>query len=182
MRDVVLFIAMSLDGYIASQDGGVDWLVGQDPESTEPGSYPRFIAGVSDIVMGIATYRQLVTELCPDAWPYPDKTTYVLTHRADEAAREGVMFTQEPLPELVARLKSQAGGEIWICGGASVANQCIRLGLIERYHISVIPAIRGGGIRLFEAFDTPKKLRLLSTESYNGIVDLVYLEGGEGHI
>ncbi len=176
MRNVVLFIAMSLDGFIAAKDGGVDWLVGQDPDSTEPGSYPAFIAGVSDIVMGYTTYHQLATELCPGAWPYPDKTTYVLTHREGETAEAGVSFTDEPLDALIGRLKVQQGGEIWICGGAAVANQCIRLGLIDRYHISVIPVIRGGGVRLFEALDAPIPLRLISTESYNGIVDLVYGE------
>ena len=173
MRDVVLFIAMSLDGYIAASDGGVDWLVGQSPESDEPGSYPAFIAWVSDIVMGYTTYHQLDTVLCPGDWPYPEQTTYVLSHRADEG-KQGVVFTGEAPEALIARLKQTEGGEIWICGGASVANQFIRRGLIDRYHISVIPTIRGGGIRLFEAFDEPIPLKLISTERYNGIVDLVY--------
>ena len=175
MRNVVLFIAMSLDGFLAAEDGAVDWLTGEDPASTEPGSYPAFIAGVSDIVMGYTTYHQLVTELCPGAWPYPEQTTYVLTHRMEEARQERVVMTGEPLAALIARLKAQAGGEIWICGGASVVNQCIRLGLIDRYHISVIPTIRGKGRRLFEAHEEPRELRLVSTEHYNGIVDLVYV-------
>ena len=173
MREVVLFIAMSLDGYIAAQDGAVDWLVGQSPESDEPGSYPAFIAGVSDIVMGYTTYHQLDTVLCPGDWPYPEQTTYVLTHRAGET-KQGVVFTKEEPEALIKRLKQTEGGEIWICGGASVANQFVRRGLIDRYHISVIPTIRGGGIRLFEGLEKPIPLRLVSTEQYNGIVDLVY--------
>ena len=173
MRDVVLFIAMSLDGYIAAPDGGVDWLVGQSKVSDEPGSYPAFLAGVSDIVMGYTTYHQLDTVLCPGDWPYPEQTTYVLTHREGET-KQGVVFTNEEPEALVARLKQTEGGEIWICGGAHVANQFIRRGLIDRYHISVIPTIRGAGIRLFEAQDAPRELRLIKTESYNGIVDLVY--------
>ena len=164
---------MSLDGFIAAEDGGVDWLGGQDAGGNDFGSYERFIAGVSDVVMGYTTYRQLTTELMPDAWPYAAQTTHVLTHRAPEP-KEGVRFTAEPVDALLARLKAREGGEIWICGGASIANQCIRLGLIDRYHISVIPTIRGAGIRLFEALETPIELRLLSTESYNGIVDVVY--------
>ena len=173
MREVVLFIAMSLDGYIAAQDGGVDWLVGQSPESDEPGSYPAFIAGVSDIVMGYTTYHQLDTVLCPGDWPYPEQTTYVLTHRAPEAAK-GVIFTGEPVEALLSRLKAQEGGEIWICGGASVVHQCMRQGLIDRYHLNMIPTILGDGIRLFGALEEEIPLRLLSTEHYNGIVDLVY--------
>jgi dihydrofolate reductase len=173
MRQVVLFIAMSLDGYIAASGGGVDWLGGDDSGASDIGSYERFIAGVSDIVMGYTTYHQLTTELMPGVWPYAAQTTYVLTHRK-ETVEAGVILTDEPLSALIARLKAQSGGEIWICGGSSVANQCIRQGLIDRYHISVIPTIRGAGIRLFEALEQPLPLRLLSTERYNGIVDLVY--------
>lgn len=173
MRSVVLFIAMSLDGFIAAPDGSVAWLGGQDFAGNDFGSYERFFAGVSDIVMGYATYHQLKTELCPDAWPYPKQTTYVLTHRAPEPA-EGVVFTSEPVDALIARLKAQAGGDVWICGGASVAQQCMRLGLIDRYHINMIPTILGDGIRLFGALEREMPLRLLSTEHYNGIVDLVY--------
>ena len=174
MRDVVLFIAMSLDGYIASPDGGIDWLGGEDADANVAGSYERFIAGVSDIVMGHTTYRQLTTELLPGAWPYVAQNTHVLTHREIALAPEGVAFTDEPLETLIGRLKREAGGVIWLCGGASVAQQAMRLGLVERYHINVIPTIRGAGIRLFDALESDIPLKLISTESYNGIVDLVY--------
>ena len=174
MRDVVLFIAMSLDSYIASPGGGIDWLGGESKESSDFGSYERFIAGVSDIVMGHTTYRQLTTELLPGAWPYAAQKTHVLTHREIARAPEGVAFTDESLETLIARLKSESGGEIWLCGGASVAQQAMRQGLIDRYHINVMPTIRGAGIRLFDALESPVPLRLISTEHYNGIVDLVY--------
>lgn len=173
MRQVALFIAMSLDGFIAAPDGSVGWLGGQDAGGNDAVSYERFFAGVSDIVMGYTTYHQLKTELCPEAWPYAGRTTYVLTHRAMEPAKD-VVFTGEAIDSLIPRLKAQEGGEIWICGGASVVNQCIRLGLIDRYHINMIPTILGDGIRLFGAQERETPLRLLSTEHYNGIVDLVY--------
>ena len=174
MRNVVLFIAMSLDGYIASPDGGIDWLGGESHDVSDAGSYERFIAGVSDILMGHTTYRQLTTELTPNAWPYAEQKTYVLSHGGIEETEAGVTVTSEPLEELIARLKREAGGEIWICGGASIVQQCMRAGLIDRYHINVLPTIRGAGIRLFGALPEPLPLRLLSTEHYNGIVDLVY--------
>lgn len=173
MRDVVLFIAVSLDGYIASPDGGIDWLGGESAEASDSGSYERFIAGVSDIVMGYTTYHQLTTELLPGAWPYDKQTTYVLTHRKAET-EAGVVLTSESPAALIARLKREPGGEIWICGGASVANQFLRAGLIDRFHLNVMPTIRGAGIRLFDALEQPISLTLLSTERYNGIVDLVY--------
>ncbi len=174
MRDVVLFIAMSLDGFIASPDGTIDWLGGEKDGVDNAVSYERFIAGVSDVLMGYTTYRQLTTELMPDSWPYAAQRTHVFTHRAVEAGPEGVSFTSEPIETLIARLKQESGGEIWVCGGASVVNQAIRAGLIDRFHINVLPTIRGGGIRLFDALEKPVPLKLLSTEHYNGIVDLVY--------
>ena len=174
MRQVVLFIAMSMDGYIAAPDGAIDWLGGESAESSDSGSYERFIAGVSDIVMGYTTYHQLTTELLPDAWPYAGKKTHVLTHREIASAPEGVSFVSEPVEVLINKLEREAKGEIWICGGASIVQQTMQKSLIDRYHINVIPTIRGGGIRLFDALEHPIPLRLISTESYNGIVDLVY--------
>ncbi len=174
MRNVVLFIAMSLDGYIAAPDGNIDWLGGEKADGDNATSYERFIAGVSDVIMGYTTYRQLTTELMPVSWPYSAQKTHVLTHRALEAGKEGVSFTGESVESLIGRLKQEPGGEIWICGGASVVNQVLRAGLIDRYHINVIPTIRGGGIRLFDVLETPIPLKLISTEHYNGIVDLVY--------
>jgi dihydrofolate reductase len=173
MRDVVLFIAVSLDGYIASPDGKIDWLGGESAEASNFGSYERFIAGVSDIVMGYNTYHQLTTELLPGAWPYDKQTTYVLTHHKVET-EAGVVLTSESPTALLARLKAQPGGEIWICGGASVANQCMREGLIDRFHLNVMPTLRGAGIRLFDGLEQPVPLTLISTERYNGIVDLEY--------
>ena len=174
MRDVVLFIAMSLDGYIATPDGGIGWLGGERADGDDAVSYERFFAGVSDIVMGYRTFDQLANELSPDAWPYAGRSTFVLTHSARENS-EGISYTAEPIDALIGRLKAQSGGDIWICGGANVVNQCIRLGLIDRYHINVIPIILGGGIRLFDTLDAPQRLHLISTEHYNGIVDLVYV-------
>ena len=87
MREVVLFIAMSLDGVIATPEGAVDWLGGEDAESSDSGSYERFIAGVSNVVMGYTTYHQLTTELLPGAWPYAAQSTHVLTHRSMRTRR-----------------------------------------------------------------------------------------------
>ncbi len=174
MKEVVLFIAMSLDGYIAAPDGGIDWLGGESASASDSGSYERFIAGVSDIVMGYTTYHQLTTELLPDDWPYATQKTHVLTHREIASAPEGVSFSSEPIETLLNRLKREAKGEVWLCGGASIIQQAMQKGLIDRYHINVMPTIRGGGIRLFGALERDIPLRLISTERYNGIVDLVY--------
>ena len=81
MRKVILYIAMSLDGYIADKNGGVDWLSGQGAEGAEEGTYSEFIKGIDTVVMGWNTYVQVKTELSPEIWPYEELTSYVITHR-----------------------------------------------------------------------------------------------------
>ena len=81
MRNVILYIAMSLDGYLADANGGVAWLDGDGSDSLHPGSYEAFSETVDTVLMGYRTYRQIVTELSPETWPYCGKTTYVWTHR-----------------------------------------------------------------------------------------------------
>lgn len=93
MRQAVLFIAMSLDGYLADQNGGVGWLEGEDPDAETPDTYTAFIREADTVLMGRRTYDQVVTELSPGKWPYCGLTTYVVTHR-DAPPAEGVVFTQ----------------------------------------------------------------------------------------
>ena len=81
MRKAVLFIAVSLDGYIADQNGQVDWLNGQEPGEDNGDSYSQFIQTVDTVVMGGRTYRQVAEELSPGQWPYQGLTSYVVTHR-----------------------------------------------------------------------------------------------------
>ena len=65
MRNIILYIAMSLDGYIADENGGVDWLSGQDPEDKSESSYPEFVQSIDTVIMGWETYHQVITELSP---------------------------------------------------------------------------------------------------------------------
>lgn len=173
MRKVVLYIAMSLDGFIADKKGKVDWLAGQDKDSQEMGSYPEFSKTVDTVVLGYSTYHQIITELSPDNWVYSGMKSHVLTHRKLNSTDE-IEFTSEDLGSLITRLKQKDGKDIWICGGASIVNQFIKLDMIDKYQITVIPTILGNGIRLFNSDNAEIKLKLVSTMSYNGMTDLVY--------
>lgn len=173
MRNVVLFIAVSLDGYIADSNGNVDWLVGQNDNGEAERSYLSFIKETDTVVMGWNTYQQIVTELSPDIWPYGGLKTYVVTHRQSGCEGE-VCFTDEQPADLVRRLKEKDGKGIWICGGATIVEQVMKADLIDRWHISMTPMLLGDGIRLFEKTDKRIALRLIETCSYNGVTDLVY--------
>ena len=80
MRIVTLFIAMSLDGYVADSDGKVGWLQGESSGENDMASYQAFIKDVDTVLMGWNTYHQVTTELSPGEWAYADLTSYVLTH------------------------------------------------------------------------------------------------------
>ena len=164
---------MSLDGYIADSDGGVDWLAGHDPAGPEPDSYDQFIAGIDTVLMGWNTYQQVTEELSPKAWPYEGLDTWVFTPHSPSPAK-GVRSTSKDPAQLVRALRQEEGRGIWICGGASLAQQLMREGLINRLHLSIIPAILGSGIPLFEHAGPQLNLHLMRTETCNGIVDLVY--------
>lgn len=180
-RKVALFIAMSLDGYIADKDGGVDWLSGEDEAAETEDVYSVFIKDVDTVIMGWNTYHQVTTELSPDEWIYSDLRSYVVTHR-DILSTEEIVFTQENPCDLVKRLKKEEGKNIWICGGADIIRQLMEDDLIDIYYISVIPAVLGAGIRLFGTLEQGIRLRLMRTHTYNGITDLVYERGKGGKL
>lgn len=174
MRKISLFIAMSLDGYIADRKGGVDWLKGQGNDNENVDTYSEFVKNVDTILMGWNTYHQIVTELSPKEWVYNDFTTYVITHN-EHASSEKIRFANINPASLVKRLKDESGKNIWICGGANLVQQLVNDDLIDCYYITVIPTILGSGIRLFENAKHEIKLRLLNTQSYNGMTDLIYV-------
>ena len=173
MRKVTLFIAMSLDGYVADKDGGVDWLNGQEEDGENMDTYSEFIKTIDTIIMGWNTYHQVITELSPEEWVYPEQVSFVITHR-EILSTERIRFTSESPCDLVKRLREEEGNGIWICGGASIVRQLMETDLIDTLHISVIPTLLGDGVRLFGPLEKEQKLRLVKTQSYNGITDLVY--------
>ena len=173
MAKLVLYLAMSVDGYIADERGGVGWLTGDGSEPDAPGSYQAFYETVDTIVMGWTTYHQLATELAPDSWPYQGRPCYVVTHR-QEADREDICFWHGEPAALADKLKTEREGNIWICGGASVAGQLLRAGRIDKLWLSIIPTVLGKGVRLFPEQGQELPLTLVGTEHWNGIVDLVY--------
>lgn len=173
MRSVTLFLAVSLDGFLADRQGGVGWLAGQEPGRDDLQTYEAFSKGIDTVLMGWNTYRQIAEEISPQQWPYQGLQCYVLTHRRPQP-RPGICFVQQEACALVRQLKMQPEKGIWICGGADLAGQLMRENAIDRYHLSVIPTLLGGGVRLFGPLPQQLPLRLVDTCHYNGIVDLIY--------
>lgn len=86
-RKVILYIAQSLDGYIAKVNGDVSWLIGEGEEIVEDYGYENFLEQIDTVVMGRKTYEQVINELSPEKWPYEGKESYIFTKsKIDEEA------------------------------------------------------------------------------------------------
>lgn len=170
-----VYIAMSLDGYIATSDGGVGWL---DQFLDEDYGYGQFIQEISHAVMGRVTYDH-VRSL--GEWPYPDLSVHVLTSgRLDDAPEHVSVWSEDPL-ELVRRLDASASdGDCWLIGGGRMIRAFEELEVVEEYEIFVMPVILGGGVPLFVAPYPPRALQLLSVKAWNnGVVRLLYVRQAE---
>lgn len=173
MKKTILYIAMSLDGYIADEKGGVDWLKGDGSDPNHKGTYEDFYETIDTVIIGYTTYHQVITELSPNQWVYEGKKTYVLTHKQIKST-DDLIFTGEPLEELVHKLKKEEGKDIYICGGASLIHQMLEHDLIDQICITILPILLGKGIPLFAKREKQLLLKFVKSVSYNGMTDLIY--------
>jgi dihydrofolate reductase/CYTH domain-containing protein len=146
MPEITLYIAASLDGYIADRDGGIRWLPAVEPGTADDFGYTEFYTRVAGLVMGRATYEQV---LGLGAWPYEGKPVYVLSRNPPAGPLPaGVEFAADA--DALAERMRICQGTIWLVGGGSAIAAFRERGLIDEYDVTVVPVLLGGGIRLFE--------------------------------
>jgi dihydrofolate reductase len=172
MSKIVLYIASSLDGFIARRNGDITWLDEFNVEGEDYG-YSEFLNGVEIIVMGSKTYEQVLSF---SKWPYEGFKTYVLTKRnLDCVDGVEVKFYSGDLDSFVSNIKHESRKNVWLVGGATVAQNFLRRRYIDEIILSIIPIIFGDGISLFQSADEEIHLGLLQSKSYgNGVVQLHY--------
>ena len=164
-----VFIAASLDGFIARRDGGIDWLSIVETPGEDYG-YARFFAAVDALILGRGTYD---TVRGFGAWPYGDKRCVVLAHDPP-AAQHGETFHAGPPAPLLKRLHGDGVRRVYVDGGV-VIRQFLREGLIDDITLSIIPVILGDGIRLFDGGGPERRLRLQASQAFaSGLVRLTY--------
>jgi len=177
-KRVILYIAMSLDGYIADINGNVNWIEGDNSipndDDDTMGNYTKFIDTVDTILMGFNTYEQIVTTLSPQKWPYEGLKSYVFTNKRLVSQSTDIEFTNNSPAEIINTIRGFYGKNIWVCGGAILANEIIKENLIDEYHITIIPTILGDGISLFKHNNPNISLRLISTDNINGLITCKY--------
>lgn len=172
MRKVQVYVAMSLDGFIARKDGSVDFLKGEDENDNSMDSYTEFIKNIDVVIMGHVTYKQITEEFSVDSWPYKNLTTYVLTHKKIKD-KDNIKFRNKSIEALISEIKQSEGSDIWICGGQDVITQSLNKDIIDLFTVTVIPVLIGKGIRLFNG-NEEELLSLKETKVFNGMVDLIY--------
>lgn len=181
---VSVFIATSLDGYIARADGSLDWLEAQNariPPGEDCG-YGDFMADIDVLLMGRATFDQVST--FPE-WPYTGKRVIVLSHRPLSGPYASHVARQAGEPkEILAALQSLGARHIYLDGGQTI-QAFLRAGLVDDLVITCVPVLLGGGRRLFGQLAADLPLETLSSRSYPfGFVQTAYrvgraLPGGE---
>lgn len=143
-RKVVLYIGISLDGYIATRNDSLDWLL--NTQGSGDNGFGEFYDTVETIIMGRRTYDWIM-EQEKGRFPYIGKECYVYTTRATEDT-EHVQFTSQSPEDLIAGLNKE-GKKIWIVGGSQIIDLIRKKNLIDVYILSIAPIILGEGIPLF---------------------------------
>jgi dihydrofolate reductase len=174
MSKVILYIAISLDGFISTSDGGIAWLDKFNSPDEDYG-YKDFLTRFQSIVMGGVTYRQV---LGFGDWVYSGKTSYILTRQPLENPPDPAIHAfNGDVRDLVAHIRKQSSENIWLEGGGDVVAQFMTHNLIDEYHISVMPILLGRGIPLFGGVTLAnwQNVTLDSVKSYpNGVVQMIY--------
>jgi dihydrofolate reductase len=168
-----LNLAVSIDGYLADEQGGVSWL---DDFMPEEYSFPEFLRPIQTIVQGRLTYEQVRSF---GEWPYPGKRNVVVTSREVTGLHpERTEFHRGSVSSLAESL-SRSGEEVWIVGGAKLIAGFLDVGALPLdVHLAVIPLLLGRGLPLWLGHDLRTRAQLLSAKPFrNGVVLLHYRIG-----
>ena len=171
MIHVTYFLAASVDGYIATREGSVDWLE-QFHARRENRGFTDLYSSVGALLMGSRTYE---FALSLPTWPSPDKLTWVFTSRALRIVHPSITLTSQSPATIMRKIVATGIKHAWLMGGGKLAASFRREGLISRYVISVMPIILGGGIPLLEARGKTETLKFVSAMPFkSGVVQLTY--------
>ena len=168
MRKIVLFIATSLDGFIAGKNGDTEWLF-----TDGDFGYKEFYNSIDTTIMGYNTYF-FISQF--EKFPYPDKKNYVFSRSNREPDGNPVEIVFSDVVEFARNLREQEGKNIWLVGGSQINSILIHAGLIDQMIISIHPIALGQGIKLFKEEDLHNlQFKLVNHQVFErGLVQLTY--------
>ena len=162
MARILGYIASSLDGFIATADENLDWLIQQPDLDLGEYDYRHFISRIRTVVMGRATYDWI--ERFPGAWDYDGKRVIVVTSRPIDNPK-GALETRSDVPALIEELRALDDGDVWMLGGGKLQMEFMQQGALDEIEIYVISEIIGGGIPLFPPTGARLSPRLISAQA-----------------
>jgi len=166
MKKVILYIAQSLDGYVATKNGGVAWL---DNYFSKEFRTEKFIEGMDTVVQGNVTYEQFKTK-------HPGKNNYVFSKDADTRSEKGVTFVKGGIKKFIDSLDKKNHKNIWLVGGPNLITQFLNEKQINEIIIFTMPVLLKEGIALFDNIKKTPVLSLKNVKKYkNGVAVLHYL-------
>ena len=173
MRKISLFIAMSLDGYIAKPNDDLSFLKLVEKEGEDYG-YAEFTSKIDTIIIGRKTYDYVLKNVGLSHYDNGQRDVYVIT-RTERPKVGRTTFYTGSLTKLINRLKLEKGENIYCDGGAEVINELLRYDLIDEFTISIVPVLLGNGIRLFKDNRPEQTLELLNVKTFEtGLTQLHY--------
>jgi len=167
-RRVWYSVAMSLDGYIAREDGGYDWI------PHEPGfDWAAFMGRFDTVLMGRKTYE---VALGQGGGPQIGSRTYVFSRTLRQSDHPKVTIVGDDATETVAALRKERGKDIWLMGGGLLFRHLLEAGQVDMVEVGLVPVLLGGGIPLLPPGGSSVALRLTATEQpgESGILRLTY--------
>jgi len=171
VRKAILYIAASLDGYIAGPGDDLSFLSRVEKPGEDYG-YAAFMKTVDTVLLGRKTYDWVMTRV--KVFPHTGLKTYVFT-RKQRSDNGLVQFHSGDPGNLLRQLKGQSGRNIFIDGGAEIIHTLLRDKLIDEFYVSIIPVLLGSGTRLFRDERPEQNLKLVSSQQYTtGLVQLHY--------
>jgi dihydrofolate reductase len=168
---VTYYVASSLDGYIAKEDGNVSWLENLDI-SMEDAGYEEFYSTIDALVMGRKTYEMVVSF---GQWPYGDKPVWVCS-TSKIAPIDGCNLQVGNTPKSVFQAANKMNVKhLWVVGGGSLISSFIEKKLLTNISLSLMPIILGRGIKLFCDLSSPIKIiKEIHKPHESGMVQLEY--------
>lgn len=168
-----LFIATSLDGYIAKPNDDLSFLKLVEKEGEDYG-YAEFTANVDTVILGRKTYDYVFKEIGSSHYDNGKRDVYVITRTPKEKVGRTTFHTGA-LTDLVKQLQSETGQKIYCDGGAEVINELLKNDLIDEFIISIVPILLGKGTRLFKDGRPEQLLELPTAKTFDtGLTQLRY--------
>lgn len=172
----LVYLGLSVDGYIAGKDNDLSWL--PTPTASVTAKFDEVMASVGCLLMGRTTYDS-VESFGPDMWMYGDTPVLVATTRKFSSSRSSVTSAEGPIEALIAQASALCapGKKVYIDGG-NIVQQALKARRVDELTLTLVPILIGGGVRLFQEQPDalPMHLDLVGSETLEGgLLQLRYL-------